>query len=141
MADMDSGLRYRVRRAARQIAEQHENLERIAQELDGAIGEGGAPRLKDLMLRYSGALDAHFSLEDGVFFPALHGLDPERRTELEVLSREHRDFEAQITGLHGILEAADLPAFGRGFRALIAAMIRHEAQEEKLFRSLVGPEQ
>jgi hypothetical protein len=140
MADRDSGLRYRVRRAARQIGEQHENLQRIARELDGAIAERAARRVRDLMLRYTGALDAHFSLEDGVFFPALHGLHPERRGDLEALSRAHRSFEAQIERLHGSLEAADLDAFGRGFQVLIADMGRHEAQEERLFRTLAGSE-
>jgi iron-sulfur cluster repair protein YtfE (RIC family) len=140
MSGMDTGLRYRVRRAARQIAEQHDNLQDIARALDGAIGERALPRMKELMTRYSGALDAHFSLEERVFFPALHGLHPERGEELERLSQAHRSFEAVIDRLRRSLDSADLDGFGSGFRRMIADMDRHEQHEERLFGVLTAAE-
>jgi hypothetical protein len=136
MDPMATGLRYRVRRVARQIAEQHEHMHELAREIEQALTERLPDRLKDVMLRFRGALDAHFALEDGVFLPALHGLHPEQRNELEELSRQHQNFAVEIERLCQRLEEGSLERFGTAFHELLRGLALHERREEKLVRVL-----
>jgi hemerythrin len=132
MDPMATGLRYRLRRASRQIAEQHENMHELVRELERALSEERVDELKDVLLRFRGAMDAHFALEDGVFFPALHGLHPEQRDELEELSRQHQNFGVDMASLRQRLEEGSLERFASAFHELLEGMVAHEKREEAL---------
>jgi iron-sulfur cluster repair protein YtfE (RIC family) len=136
MDPMATGLRYRLRRASRQIAEQHRHMRELAVELEQAFREELPDRLKDVLKRFHGAMDAHFALEDGVFFPALHGLHPEQRNELEELSRQHQNFGVELERLRQCLEEGSLERFGTAFHELVKGLAMHERREEKMVRSL-----
>lgn len=136
MDPMATGLRYRVRRVARQIAEQHKHMHELVHEFERALAERLPDELKDVLLRFRRAMDAHFALEDGVFFPALHGLHPEQRNELEELSRQHQDFAVEIEGLCQRLEGDSLESLGTAFHELLKGLASHERREEKLVRAL-----
>jgi len=81
-------------------------------------------------------MEAHFALEDGVFFPALHGLHPEQRDELEELSRQHQNFGLEMERLRQRLEEGSLERFGTAFHELVKGLGLHEQREEKVVRSL-----
>jgi iron-sulfur cluster repair protein YtfE (RIC family) len=136
MDPMATGLRYRVRRVSRQIAVQHEQMHELVRELEQALTEQLPDRLKDVLLRFRGAMDAHFSLEDSVFFPALHGLHPEQRSELEELSRQHRSFGVEVERLRQRLDEGSLERFGTAFYELLKGLALHEKREEKMVRRL-----
>ena len=136
MDPMATGLRYRLRRASRQIAAQHKHMRELAVELEQAFREELPDRLKDVLQRFHGAMDAHFALEDGVFFPALHGLHPEQRNELEELSRQHQNFGVELERLRQCLEEGSLERFGTAFHELVRGLAMHEQREEKMVRSL-----
>lgn len=137
MDPMVSGLRYRVRRAARQIGEQHRHLGEVLGKLEAILAEGSREGVDDLLVRYRSALDAHFALEDDVFFPALHGLHPEHAEELEALSRDHEAYARVLEELAHLLQSASLDRFARELRQLEKDLERHESREERLVRSLV----
>ena len=99
MDRMATGLRFRLRRAARKIAAQHQHIHAILADFDVALAEGSPDRVAELYGRYRSALEAHFALEEEVFFPALHGLQPEHERELDALSRDHEGFLAELAGL------------------------------------------
>jgi iron-sulfur cluster repair protein YtfE (RIC family) len=136
MDPMATGLRYRLRRASRQIAEQHKHMRELGVELEQALKEQLPDKLKDVLQRFRGAMDAHFALEDGVFFPALHGLHPEQRNELEELSRQHQNFGVELERLRQSLEEDSLERFAAGFYELVKGLAMHEQREEKMVRSL-----
>ena len=136
MDPMVTGLRYRVRRVSRQIAQQHKHMHELARELEQAFTEQLPDKLKEVLMRFRGAMDAHFALEDGVFFPAIHGLHPEQRSELEELSRQHQDFGVEFEGLRQRLEEGSLERFGTAFHELLRGLALHERREEKMVRSL-----
>lgn len=139
MNHMSHGLLYRVKRAAKQIGEQHANIGEIFRGFEPAIERGDSEAARDLFRRYCGAIDAHFALEDGVFFPALHGLHPERVIDLETLSEEHVGFLGQLEHLRSLLDT-DLAGFGHGLRSLASELGIHESREERLVRELADPE-
>ena len=136
MDPMATGLRYRIRRASRQIAEQHANMRELARELEQALAEERTDKLKNVLLRFRGAMDAHFALEDGVFFPALHGLHPEQRGELEELSRQHQNFGVEIESLSQRLEEGSLERFEAAFHELLSGLALHEKREERVARAI-----
>jgi hypothetical protein len=132
MDPLASGLRFRLRRAVRRMAEQHRHMQEVARAVEGALTEPGDGLLAEALGRYRQALEAHFALEDEVFFPALHGLYPEEVGELESLSREHADFRAALARL----DPARAASLGDDFRALTATLREHEAREERIARRL-----
>jgi hypothetical protein len=136
-ASLETGLRHRLRRVVRQIREQHHQLAPLARELAGALAGGAAAEPGNALARYREALGAHFSLESEVFFPALHGLRPERAAELEALEREH---EGLLADLRGALRAGG-PGAGPPLEAFFAALGAHERREEGLAAELAEGEE
>ena len=134
MESLDSGLRFRLRRAARQIAQQHQSIREILASLERSLGEGerGRDAVRALFVRYREAVEAHFALEEDVLFPALHGLHPSRSPELEALEAEHGDFAGRLGDLAERLASAALAEFGGGFERFAREMVAHETREERL---------
>ncbi len=139
MDGMALGLRFRVRRAAKQMPEQHRHLDELQSRVKAALSVGAREDLEDLLSRFRCAIDAHFRLEDGVLFPALHGLHPKHTIELERLSREHAVMRDEFDRLRCRLEDDGLEAFGRDLRELFELLTRHEAREERLVTELTTP--
>jgi nucleotide-binding universal stress UspA family protein len=129
---MDTGLRYRVKRAARQIASQHRHIRSTFEAVREAAARGAARELRTALVGLQSAVRAHFSLEDDVLFPALHGLRPEYAGALEKLSREHARFVAELRRMAEGLEISDLARFASALEALASSLAAHEGREEKL---------
>lgn len=127
----EPGLQLRVRRLLRQMVAQHRHLKPIYQALGHALAQG-ADEARSAFEGYREAIDAHFSLEDDFFFPALHGLRPERASDLEALVREHRGFLADVGRIGEAVRAGDLERAGKALEAFSAALAAHESREEEL---------
>lgn len=129
----ERGLERRLDRAARTVAAQHQNLLPMVREFVQAVEAGNGVRI--LLAPLKSALEDHFSLEEGTYFPAFHGLRPELERDLEALVHDHEKLRAQLESLaervakdlrDGLAEASQ--AFGR-------ALSDHEAREEALLRT------
>jgi len=136
---VEPGLRYRMRRALRQIGDQHRALGEIRGRLAAALASGDRREAASAFVRFRHALGAHFELEEGVFFPALHGLRPAEAAGLEALGREHGDLLAALQRIAPLLEAAPLERVGAEFEALRRALGAHEQREEGLVTRLAEP--
>jgi hemerythrin-like domain-containing protein len=138
MEPLESGLRFRLRRAARQIGQQHQSIREILASLERTLGEGerGRDAVHALFARYREAVEAHFALEEDVLFPALHGLHPTRSPELEGLEAEHGDFAKRLGELAELLAGAALAEFAGGFERFAREMAGHETREERLAHRL-----
>jgi len=134
----DSGLRYRLRRALRQIGEQHRQLREIQAGLEAAAARGDRAALRDAFVRYRHAIGAHFELEESVFFPALHGLHPAEQEPLEALGRDHVEMLAELQRVSPLLDAPGLDGFGAAFGAFRSSFASHERREEALVARLSG---
>jgi iron-sulfur cluster repair protein YtfE (RIC family) len=129
---MEKGLRYRLQRCARQIATQHRQLSDLYADLREALGSSSVPRLQRCFQRLCDGMDAHFSLEDEVFFPALHGLCPDCAEDLQALRREHETLLIELERMRRQLEAAELDGFAKAFDGLNSRIEAHESREERL---------
>ena len=61
---MDVGLRYRVKRVARQIASQHGHIHASFEAIRQATALGAGRELRTALTHLQDAVDAHFSLEE-----------------------------------------------------------------------------
>ena len=134
----EAGLRYRMRRALRQIGDQHRQLREIHDGLGAAIASGERRDARDAFVRYQHAIGAHFELEDQVFFPALHGLHPEEREGLEALGRDHGVLIAALQRLAPLLGESALERFGAALDAFRRDLAQHEQREEALVSRIAG---
>jgi len=134
------GLRIRLETEMRRIASQHQQLVALFEELRVALdGATRAPTSSPsaAFARYQQALLAHFSMEDRVAFPALHGLRPDLAPRIEALAAEHHALRAEIAEMGRSIGSqptgstapngahAMLTTFGESLR-------HHESREEEL---------
>lgn len=83
------GLRLRLAHVSRRLPIQHEFLNALLATTSRALERMEAVEAQEALLGFRGALDAHFQLEEEVYFPALHSLQPDLEVEIEELVREH----------------------------------------------------
>jgi hypothetical protein len=135
---MDTGLSHRLRRARRQIVDQHRHLKPIRKELDDAVARGASADALTAFDRFRAALDEHFALEEGVFFPALHGLHRECEVALRGLAREHEQLLADLDRLRDRLDSGDIARSKPLLDALGTALGDHERREETVVGKWTG---
>jgi len=126
------GLKMRVGREARRISGQHRQLdvfyEMVLRSLDG----GNAPRARAEFLRFHDALEAHFTVEEQIHFPALHGLQPALDAELAELVEEHHRFRSTLERLGGLLDGHELETCAEELDRFVVALASHEGREEQM---------
>ncbi len=126
------GLRMRMDHEARRISSQHRQLDRLYALVEDAVERGHAEEAHLAFQRFSDAIEAHTSLEDKLYFPALHGMHPDLEHELADLVREHRDFEKEFSKVAELLQTGDLARSREPLQALIDRIAAHERREEAL---------
>jgi hypothetical protein len=135
---MEIGLSHRLRRAQRQIVDQHRHLKPIWSELEDAVARGASADALTALHRFRAALDEHFALEEGVFFPALHGLHRECEAALRGLAREHEQLLTDLDRLRDRLASGGVERSKPLLHDLGAALGDHERREEAVVRKWTG---
>jgi len=131
----------RLAHEARRIASQHAYLDALEATTLRALERGDPVEMRQALDGFRGSLDSHFTLEEQVHFPALHGLRAEWEAELLALVREHQRFRSVLVELgagarRSPPDAAELAA---AFRELTAELGRHEQREEQLLARAPHP--
>jgi hypothetical protein len=132
MPGFDTGLQHRIQRLVQQTADQHRHLAALRREIDVAFERGALHDAQSALKHFDLALAAHFELEQGVFFPALHGLAPARATDLETLEREHTGLLAALRELVARVEGASAQASQAALEKWLVGLRDHERREEQL---------
>lgn len=138
MDPMETGLRHRARRVARQISTQHRHLNPLFEALEQSTAERDGARARAAFERFKDAIDAHFSLEDEFFFPALHGLCPGRSGELSGLSRDHERLLGELVSVNEALGRDDFDSAHRTLGVFATTLSAHESREEQLVTTING---
>jgi iron-sulfur cluster repair protein YtfE (RIC family) len=126
------GLEKRVAFEARRISSQHRQLEAFHELVAQALAAGEPGGVLRAFMRFRDALEAHFAMEDEIFFPAMHGLRPELEVELTVLVQQHHAMRAQIAEIQALFDAEQLGDGGRVLDAMVGTLSQHEEREERL---------
>lgn len=126
------GLRMRVEREARRISSQHRQLDVFYGMVVDSLSRGRVRRACSEFLRLHDAIEAHFTVEERMHFPALHGLRPELDAELASLVEEHKSFRERLGKIADVLERGDLADGGEQLDQLVVRLAAHESREEQL---------
>jgi iron-sulfur cluster repair protein YtfE (RIC family) len=122
----------RVERFGGQLSSQHRQLDVFFGMVQDALERGSLVAARQAFMRFNDALDAHITLEDRVFFPALHGLDSSIAGELRQLAEDHQAVRVSLDELSDLLAAGSVEAFSEGFDHLAVLFSKHEKREEEL---------
>jgi hemerythrin superfamily protein len=136
----DIGLRLRMRGEERRISSQHQRLDELCREVYARIDKDGAmPAIEDYAL-FMTALDAHMSVEEDIYFPALHGLRGDAGPELARLVGEHAELRADAAEIRDRLQANDREGARLCLDRLARRVSEHELAEEDLIARITeGP--
>jgi len=130
------GLRLRLGGGARRISSQHRQLDTLFGHVLETLAQGDEAAARDAFARFRDAWEAHTSLEDHFYFPALRALRPALGGPLLELSAEHAALVGDLEGLAaGFGEGA---ARDEALDRLVEAIAAHEAREEALLAELAG---
>ena len=130
-----AGLAARVRREALRIAAQHHQLDEFHAVFEDALARGDVSRARVSFANFGGALEAHFSLEEEFYFPALHGYRRDLAGELARFSHEHAALRTGMAQLTQQLARGQLAACKLELEAWVAQLLAHERLEEALLAS------
>jgi iron-sulfur cluster repair protein YtfE (RIC family) len=137
-ASHDDGLDLRLRREALRIASQHHQLDQFHEVFENALARGDVMAAELSFSRFADALEAHFSVEEQVYFPALHGRDVVTASELGEFVREHDALRGAIDEIFAALRSRDLAACEAAVGAWIPRLVLHERREEALMTREAG---
>jgi hemerythrin superfamily protein len=126
------GLRMRIGREARRISSQHRQLDTFYEMVVASLSRGQAAKARAEFLRFHDALDAHFTVEERIHFPALHGFRPELDRELAELVEQHRAFRETLDALARHLEQGRLAECSERLDGFVVELAAHEGREERM---------
>ena len=125
-----------MQREQRVISSQHRQLDEFVLRLAEALDAADAATAQSAFRRFADALEAHLALEDGLYFPALHGLRPALRPTLEALGVEHQALRKRVAELARRVDAGRCAACVQLLERLAGELAEHEGREEGLLASL-----
>jgi hypothetical protein len=131
-ASQADGLGLRLRREALRVASQHHQLDQFHEVFENELARGDLAAAERSFARFADALLAHFTLEEQVYFPALHGRDAGAADELAELVREHDALRAAVAEIAAALRARDVEACDGALGAWLPRLVLHERREEAL---------
>jgi hemerythrin superfamily protein len=136
----NDGLRMQMRGEERRIESQHEHLDSLCQELYWRIDKDGPTYAIGEFLLFITALDAHMTMEEDVFFPALYGLRADLGSDFEALIKEHGEFRVAAAEIKEKLRANDRDGARVALDLLARRISEHERIEEDLLARITeGP--
>jgi hemerythrin len=133
-----TGLGRRMQIEGRRISDQHRQLDQLFGLVAAALEGDDAAAARAAFQRFRDALEAHFSMEDDVHFPALHGLRPALEPELTALVEEHRHFRTELEALAAQLTSGALAEAADAVDRFVTGLATHEGREEKLLAALLA---
>ncbi len=136
----DVGLKLRMRGEERRITSQHRQLGELFDRVMESVRVGGTRKAANDFLLFSTALEAHMSVEEDIYFPALHGLRNDVGDELSDLVKEHEALREDLAALRTNLMTDDREAGVLALEMLADFVDRHERTEEELIARITeGP--
>ena len=134
----EPALERRIEHFAVRLSGQHRQLDEFFAEVISAVERGSLISARATFTRFYEALDAHITLEDRVFFPALRGLHPRITSELVRFVEDHDGFRRSLDELSDLLAEGSVEEFSGAFDRFAVVFSQHEEREERLMAKLAG---
>ena len=126
------GLKKRMEFAGRRISSQHRQLDDFYAVVRRALDAGAIHSAREFFYRFQDAVDAHLSLEEELYFPALFALRPALRSQLERIRAEHDGIREQMRLVRKLLESNEQELSSEHMSDLANSLADHEEREEEL---------
>jgi iron-sulfur cluster repair protein YtfE (RIC family) len=127
-----------MRLESRRISSQHRQLDTLFRFVAEAVDRRTRAAARAAFARFHDALDAHLSLEESFYFPALHGLHADLTASLTGFVEDHRQIRQEAEACERALVETELPSCADALGRLAETISEHEAREEEALR-LVAP--
>ncbi len=135
----DRALHMRIGTGTRRLSSQHRQLDLFYAMVREALERGSLRGARVAFVRFRDALEAHVAMEEQVFFPALHGLDPSLEAELTGFVEDHAELRAVLERIHDLLAEGALETSRSELSAFADRVADHERREEDLVSRISGP--
>ena len=135
-----SGLKLRLRSEERRIESQHQRLDILCRDVYSALDKNGPHAAINDFLLYEAAVEAHMTIEEETYFPAIHGLRTDLGSELSDLVQDHVAIRMGLKEIKAHLKSNSTSPAMLSLEALGRQFYTHEINEEELFaRVSSGP--
>lgn len=116
--------------AMRRVEQQHKNLEALRREVNATIASGVREDIRLSVNGYSGAVEAHFDLEEQAYYPSPADVDSDASANLTALLDDHERLRLDLKQLRELVTGGDLDEFAKAFESFTHDLSEHEAREE-----------
>jgi hypothetical protein len=130
----DESLHDKVSSEHRRLEEMFEDLRAALRPQEGATGPG--PVAAEILEKMREEVEAHFEVEERLYYPSIWALRPERRAPLAALLERHSRFLAQLEQVAGALQSGALPDAAALFETFSSEFGLHEEAEETILREV-----
>jgi len=121
----------RLQRSQQKILEQHEHLDALQLDLRVALDAGDVAAAERTLGSFSGAVEAHFELEESAYFPEQSALPDDAAARFDGLMGDHETLRQRLAGLRERLAKEGVDALRASFDSFVSDLEDHEAREEK----------
>jgi iron-sulfur cluster repair protein YtfE (RIC family) len=112
--------------------DEHSQLDRLVEELESALTRGALGPATAALDELASTLEAHFTVEEEVYFPLLGSLDPAHQPALDAARLGHDKLRERLEQLRQLVDTGEVPAARRALRVVLDRFRQHEEEEEKL---------
>ncbi len=116
--------------------QEHSELDRLVRAVEARMGRGSLARTSQALEELEAVLDAHFTVEERVYFPLIEKLSPERHTSIQAAREGHLGISELLDELRDLVECGELAAARRALANLLDQFRDHEIHEAKLIGDL-----
>ena len=133
---LDAGLQHRTKHEEERISFQYEELNWLFAAVYSALNRSAVHIAREAFTRFADALEAHFALEDELYFPALQGLRTDLGPALETLVDEHCELRGRLAELRALFSVGEAVTSRERLGELAALLADHEDRTEALIAKM-----
>ena len=116
--------------------QEHSELDGLVREVEARMALGSLAKTSRALEGLESALDAHFTVEERVYFPLIEKLSTSRHTSIQAARAGHLGIVKLLDELRDLVEGGELAAARRGLARLLDRFRDHEIHEAKLIEEL-----
>lgn len=115
---------------------EHSELDRLVAALERTLGGRRAAEVQDALDDLQESLEAHFNLEERLYFPLVERYSPDHASAVRAAVQGHAAIRLALRELSDLVEAGETSAARRALGLLLDQFRSHEAHEEQLISEL-----
>ena len=119
---------------------EHSELAELVQAVEKTLARGSLERTSRALEDLEGVLDAHFTVEERVYFPVVERLSPRHQSVIRTAREEHVRISELLDELRDLVNRGEIAAAHRSLSYLLDHFRAHEEQEVKLIEDLAALE-